>query len=326
MMNSSSPVRHAVVAATLMTISAFSLAAGMDACLVGVTAVPERTRWMAGEPIRVKVTLFNLQSATVVVPMAYPSLGGAGYPGIGFTLSNGMQAPPRDTPFVNVGIETNIALAQGDSWETHVYANRYVAAPPLGRSTLHWSLSAVCLPAQAAAAPMALVRSGSFDVEIGPGNATELQARANAYLASLDSKSSTGRADALEALTNFTDPSVIPSLEQVYLNGYRADALRGLKKFDGDTRAAKVVSTMLDSANGASARTVLRAVSTWRTGLGADVVDRLLVNPDSSVRLALVDYLGVRDGRTFDLKLTQLASDADPAVAAAAKRALAKRN
>lgn len=299
--------------------------AATDSCPVLVTVAPSKPLWGDGDAIEVKVALLNERLQVIVVPISYPSLGGAGYPGVSFSMTKDVAPAASPPSLLSVGIETNVELHPGAAWSTEIFINRYLTGIPAGRSTVFWRLLMSC--SGSIGGPSGVFdRAGSFDIQIGPKNMAELKARAAEYVKSLNAREPMRRAEALEALGNFSDPFVVPFLQQVFSFGYRSDALRAMKKFSADDQVSRALQEFVSSNDSVAIATVLRAISTWRYDFGGHIIDDLMARPDVPIRLAMVEYLGARTDDASETRLKYLSADVDRMVSAAAKRQLAKRN
>lgn len=287
-------------------------------CPLDVQAAPTRADWHAGEAIEIRVRMTNRLDRPAGLALAYPSLGGQGYPGIGFSLR-------PNAPVTGAGnaIESILQIAPRDALQVHVYANKYLPALPVGASRIYWQLEVACLDDKGAfVAPGTF--AGSFTVRIAAGPLPDAKAAVERHAQRLDAADPQQRREAIEALANTSDPAVLPALRKVYQYGYRNDALQALRKFDGNPAAASLLVDILATADAGAARNAVRIAAGWKNALPAELLEQLVGGPALPARLALVDYLAARRSAANDALLQRLAADDDETLARSARAALAK--
>ncbi|AVR97494.1 HEAT repeat domain-containing protein [Pseudoduganella armeniaca] len=287
-------------------------------CPLDVQATPTRADWHAGEPIEVNVRIANRADRPAALALAYPSLGGQGHPGIGFSLR-----PNAPLTASTNAIESVLQIAPRAALDVHVYANKYLPALPPGASRVYWQLEIACLDGKGAfLAPGKF--AGAFTVRIAAGALPDAPAVVARYAQRLDASDPQQRREAIEALSNMPDPAVLPALGKVYQYGYRNDALQALRKFDGHPAAASMLVEILATADAGAARNALRIATGWKTPLPPELLEQVAGGTSLPARLALVDYLAARRSAANDALLQRLAADDDETLAKSARAALAK--
>lgn len=286
-------------------------------CPLEVQVAPTRADWHAGEPIEIGVRIANRLDRAAALALAYPSLGGQGYPGIGFSLR-----PNAPVTAANA-IESIVQVAPRAALTVHVYANKYLPALPVGASRIHWKLEIACLDGKGAfVAPGTF--AGSFMLRIADGPLPDAQAVVERHAQRLDATDPQQRREAIEALANMADPAVLPALRQVYQYGYRNDALQALRKFDGNPAAAGMLVEILATADAGAARNALRVAAGWKNALAPELLEQVVGGASLPARQALVDYLAARRSPANDALLQRLAADDDETLARSARAALAR--
>lgn len=321
-MNSSPFGTVACVCITALMFSLESDAAGAEVCPLAAQVAPTRFLWHAGEPIEVKVRLSTGLNHGAVVPLTYPSLSGGGASGISFSLSEDIALK---TPSGNT-IETLVNVDPQSSWEVNVYANKFIPILSPGEHRVYWRLELGCLNSEKK--PLIFYAQSSwFHIFIDAKPSPNLAQVANSYLErfdSLNSSSRWSRREAIEALSNMSDPAVLPTLEKLSSYGYQSAVLRALGKFDGNLSAARIIATILSSANSHDAREALQVARNWHTDLMPELVGELLGSSNEPMKLILIDYLGSRRSVTYDRLLKNLLNSPNGALAKAAQAALSR--
>jgi hypothetical protein len=310
--------RLATVWITLFTLSGMSDATGVEPCPLAVQITPTRYDWHAGEPVEIRVHFSNPENSAAVLPLHYPSLGGLA-PGIAFSLSANFPAPPPSNTIVSL-----VEIAARSSWDVHVYANKFIPAFAIGINRVNWRLEMACLNSQKAPLTQ-ITQSGWFDIHVDGKPSANPASIVNFYLERLDRGGYPARwerQEAVEAVSNMSDPAVLPALQKLYQYGERSTALQALRKFDGNREAARILVNMLHSADGYTARDALQVAKDWRMDLAPDLLAELLSGDNQPMKLLLVGYLGARRSAAYDELLQRLTAGPDDILAQAAKTAL----
>jgi hypothetical protein len=297
-------------------------ATGAESCPLAAEVASTRIKWYSGEPVEIRVRLSNPQSRSAVVALTYPALSGSGAPGIIFSLSE--DVPAGASPLN--AIESLVEIAPHSSWDIHVYANKYIPSVVAGTNRVQWRLELACLGGQNM--PLArLIQNGWFNIVVEAKPAPNPAAVIDTYFDRfnrLDQRQRWARREAVEALSNMSDPAVLPALQKLYLYGRRSAALRALLRFDGNPAAARLLIDILKSTPPQNAREAWQVAKDWRVDLAPRLLEELLTGQNGIPKLALVDYLSARRSNAYDLLLQRLAASPEEDVAQAAKAVLTK--
>lgn len=290
-----------------------------EVCPLQVQVTPTHKVWNAGEPVEIQVRFNNQSDHTAKLALLYPSLGGRGFPGITFTLD-------EKTSPANISanaIESLVDVAAHSSWTIRVYINKFIPALTVGANPVHWLLEIACLDARGEPLTPATY-NGRFTIQVNSKPTSDLAALANTYVERLDSAQHWKRQEAIEALSNMSDPAALPALQKLYLYGFRNDALQALRKFDGNPEAARLLVNILKSADASAAPRALQLAAAWHSDLEPALLDDVFASPNQAVKLALIAYLGARRSAAYSSMLQRLAGAPDSVLAQAAQAALSK--
>ena len=191
---------------------------------------------------------------------------------------------------------------------------------------MYWRLELGCLNAEKKLLT-SYMRSSWFIIFVDAKPSPNPAQVANSYLERFDSlnlSSRWSRREAIEALSNMSDPAVLPTLEKLSSYGYQSAVLQALGKFDGNLSAARIIANILSSANLYDAREALQVARNWHTDLMPELVEELLASSNEPMKVLLIDYLGSRRSVTYDKLLKNLRNSPNGALAKAAQDALSR--
>lgn len=285
---------------------------------VDVTIEIGKARYVAGEPVDVRVTFTNKDKRAVQIETVYPIFDGVSVEstdliareGLGGSLSGTLQS-----------------IEPGKNWSTRFYLQRYVKAPKPGphHARINFQVQAYD-PKDYPAGPAATLKAMTevrFRVE--PGRPGELAALLKPYgdAIKVDGPHADDWAcrEAVEALSVVDDPAVIPFLFDMLDDSPGDSPYRLLDKFRDHEEARLGVVKLLRSDDQRKAVFALARLADWHHLLAIEDVRPFLDSSKAWPRSQALHYLReVTDHRfrVFRPEVQKLAESADLAEALSA--------